>query len=276
MASCDVPVKTVRKAATHPAYATMVSAAVEMLNAKGGSSRVAILKYVIANYSVGPSATAVNGHVKRALCASVANGTLLQAQGTGATGRFRLPKPAKPSIGKPARKPAPAADAGAKPAPAADAGAKRASAADAGAKPVKRKPAAKSPTTKKTTRKVLKSPTAGGSKAKKPARFSSTPRPSQTPAKKKRQNMAKVGKKSGRRYSKWVARVACRAELSLACVFGRHKSTAVVSQELYDLHEATVVFVYNVCGPRHRYSFDVHSRLSEFTGCVWLKLCTCI
>ena len=42
-----------KKPAEHPKYAAMINAAVAALKERGGSSRQAILKYIIANYKVG-------------------------------------------------------------------------------------------------------------------------------------------------------------------------------------------------------------------------------
>ncbi len=42
-----------KKPTTHPKYSEMIGAAVAELKERGGSSRQAILKYVLANYKVG-------------------------------------------------------------------------------------------------------------------------------------------------------------------------------------------------------------------------------
>ncbi|KAL8609079.1 hypothetical protein ACOMHN_033672 [Nucella lapillus] len=68
----------------------MIAAAVTSLKERGGSSRQAILKYVLANYKVGTEVTKINARVKTALKAGVKAGTLKQAKGTGASGSFRL------------------------------------------------------------------------------------------------------------------------------------------------------------------------------------------
>lgn len=57
---------------------------------RGGSSRQAILKYIIKHYNVGHDERLVNAHLKLALRAGVKNGTLKQAKGTGASGSFRV------------------------------------------------------------------------------------------------------------------------------------------------------------------------------------------
>ncbi|KAL8606361.1 hypothetical protein ACOMHN_050841 [Nucella lapillus] len=78
------------KPADHPKYNVMIAAAVTSLKERSGSSRQAILKYVMANYKVGNEVTKINARVKTALKAGVKAGTLKQAKGTGASGSFRL------------------------------------------------------------------------------------------------------------------------------------------------------------------------------------------
>lgn len=55
-----------------------------------GSSRQAILKYIMANFNVGGDAKLVNGRLKTALKRGVTISQLKQSKGVGATGRFRL------------------------------------------------------------------------------------------------------------------------------------------------------------------------------------------
>ncbi|NP_001297416.1 histone H1.2 isoform X2 [Aplysia californica] len=74
----------------HPQYKIMVVAAISSLKERGGSSRQAILKYIIANYKVGDNPTAINARLKTALRAGVKAETLKQSKGTGAAGSFRL------------------------------------------------------------------------------------------------------------------------------------------------------------------------------------------
>ena len=81
--------------AAHPKYTEMIAAAVGSLKERGGSSRVAILKYIVAKYNVGKNETIVNSHLKMALRSGVKSGSLKQAKGTGATGSFRLGEKAK-------------------------------------------------------------------------------------------------------------------------------------------------------------------------------------
>merc|ERR1712168_92591 len=115
---------------THPAYAVMVAAAVKALKERTGSSRQAILKYILANYKVGDEKKA-GLRLKIALKKGVASGALKQVKGAGASGSFKLAKEEKVKKA-PAKKPA------AKKAPA---------------KKVAKKPAAKKPAPKKVAKK---------------------------------------------------------------------------------------------------------------------------
>uniref|UniRef100_A0A183V9Z3 Putative histone H1.6 n=2 Tax=Toxocara canis TaxID=6265 RepID=A0A183V9Z3_TOXCA len=82
--------KTPKTPASHPAYGDMVKAAVVALKEKKGSSRAAILKYILQHYKVGDNLTAVNAHLRLALKRGVSTGALKQTKGTGASGSFRL------------------------------------------------------------------------------------------------------------------------------------------------------------------------------------------
>ncbi|XP_041347143.1 histone H1-delta-like [Gigantopelta aegis] len=79
-----------KKPADHPSYSSMVKDAVTALKERGGSSRQALLKYVMANYKVGDNPKAINARLKTALKNGVQSGILKQAKGTGAAGSFRL------------------------------------------------------------------------------------------------------------------------------------------------------------------------------------------
>ena len=79
-----------KKPAAHPKYSEMVAQAVGSLKKRGGSSRAAILKYIVKNFNVGKDEKSVNSHLKMALRAGVKNGSLKQTKGTGASGSFRL------------------------------------------------------------------------------------------------------------------------------------------------------------------------------------------
>jgi histone H1/5 len=74
----------------HPKYSEMIKQALTALKERGGSSRQAVLKYIMANFKVGRDEASVNTHLKMALKAGVKNSTLKQSKGTGATGSFRL------------------------------------------------------------------------------------------------------------------------------------------------------------------------------------------
>ena len=68
--------------AAHPQYKVMAAAAITSLKERGGSSRQAILKYIMANYKVGTDATKVNSRLKLGLKAAVKGGSLKQVKGT--------------------------------------------------------------------------------------------------------------------------------------------------------------------------------------------------
>lgn len=81
---------TKKSAQDHPSYAEMIRQALVALKERGGSSRQAILKYVVANFKVGADEHAVNTRLKAALRNGVKSETLKQSKGCGATGSFRL------------------------------------------------------------------------------------------------------------------------------------------------------------------------------------------
>merc|ERR1712142_1271629 len=136
----------------------MASAAIGALKERTGSSRQAILKYILANYKVGDDAKKVGSRLKVALKSGCAKGTLKHAKGSGASGSFKLgekPKEPKKKVvkKKPAAKKAkaPAKKAAAKKAksPAKKAAPKKAAAAK---KPAAAK-AKKSPAKKAAAKK---------------------------------------------------------------------------------------------------------------------------
>merc|ERR1712061_857912 len=144
---------------THPAYAVMVAAAIKALKERSGSSRQAILKYIIANNKVGDEKKAAS-RLKLALKKGVAGGALKQVKGAGASGSFKLAKEEpNPKAAKVAKKPA------AKKPAAKKAAAKKPAAKKAAKKPAAKKPAAKKPAAKKAAKK----PAAKKAPAKKPA-----------------------------------------------------------------------------------------------------------
>ncbi|XP_063589070.1 histone H1-beta, late embryonic-like [Penaeus indicus] len=164
--------KAPAKKPTHPQYAVMIAAAIKALKERTGSSRQAILKYIIANYKVGDEKKA-GVRLKLALRKGVTKGTLKQMKGTGAAGSFRLAKDEAKPAKKAAKKPAAKKPAAKKPAakkPAAKKAAKKPAAKKSPKKPaakkVAKKPAAKKPAAKKpAAKKVAKKPA-----AKKPAK----------------------------------------------------------------------------------------------------------
>ena len=93
-----------KKPAAHPKYSEMFGKAIAALKERGGSSRQAILKYIMANFNVGKDAKTVNVHFKLSLRAGVKNKSLKQSKGTGASGSFKIGDVVKPKK-KPATKP---------------------------------------------------------------------------------------------------------------------------------------------------------------------------
>ncbi|XP_063589245.1 late histone H1-like [Penaeus indicus] len=165
--------KAPKKPAAHPKYSVMIAAALAALKERSGSSRQAILKYIVATYKVDPKAAATQ--LKLALKRGVTTGALKQVKGAGASGSFRLNKPAAEAKPKAAKKPAakkavkkPAAKkAVKKPAakkavkkPAAKKAAKKPAAKKAVKKPAAKKPAAKKAAKKPAAKKVAKKPAA--------------------------------------------------------------------------------------------------------------------
>ncbi|ESO93326.1 hypothetical protein LOTGIDRAFT_87303, partial [Lottia gigantea] len=73
-----------------PKYSEMIKYAISSLKDRRGSSRHAILKFILEFYDVGNDKRAVNNYLKQALRAGVKNGKLKQLKGTGASGSFRL------------------------------------------------------------------------------------------------------------------------------------------------------------------------------------------
>ena len=146
-------------AAAHPPFANMIAAAIKALKERNGSSRQAILKYIVANYKVGDAAKAqvrVRLALKKMIAAKkvVAGG----AAGKKGAGCFKLPAAEK------AEKPKKAAKK-----PAAKKAAKKPAAKKAAKKPAAKKPAAKKPATKKPAAKkpAAKKPAAKKAAAKK-------------------------------------------------------------------------------------------------------------
>lgn len=89
-----------KKPADHPKYVDMVKAALGALKERGGSSRHAILKYIVTHYKLGQDERAINAHLKLALRAGVKNGLIKQSKGTGAAGSFKLGEKAEKKVAK--------------------------------------------------------------------------------------------------------------------------------------------------------------------------------
>ena len=77
-----------KKPAVHPTYIDMVTAAIDALKERNGSSRQAIAKYILANYKVDP--VSMKTHLCIALKRGVDSEKLVQPKGTGARGSFKL------------------------------------------------------------------------------------------------------------------------------------------------------------------------------------------
>ena len=157
--------------AAHPKYSEMIKQAISSLKERGGSSRQAILKYIVKNFKVGNDEAKVNTHLKMALRAGVKNDSLKQAKGSGASGSFRLGEAAKKAA-KPKNAKKPKA---AKP--------KKAKTPKKAKKPKADKPKKKAVKKVKTPKKAAKKPKAD--KPKKAAKKVKTPKKAaKKPAKK--------------------------------------------------------------------------------------------
>jgi len=86
----SLEIKKSKSPANHPQYNVMVGNAIQALKEHKGSSRQAILKYIMANFKVGNDAKLVNTKIKSALKRGLKSGQLKHSKGTGATGSFRL------------------------------------------------------------------------------------------------------------------------------------------------------------------------------------------
>ncbi|MEE4248305.1 MAG: histone H1/H5 family protein [Kangiellaceae bacterium] len=160
--------------AAHPHYAEMVAAAVTSLKERGGSSRSAILKYILKNFNVGAEEKKINAHLKLALKAGVAKGTLKQTKGTGASGSFKMGE-VKAEKPKKTTKPKAAAK-----------------------KPAAKKTAAKSTPKKKAATKKTKTPKKAAA-AKKPAKKAAKPAAKKAAPKKKPATKKPAAKKTAKK-----------------------------------------------------------------------------
>merc|ERR1712233_55741 len=105
MADAAVPkAKKAAKAAAHPPYATMITAAIKGLGDKKGSSRQAILKYVMGNNKVDAAKAPVR--VRLALKKMLAAKKVVSAAAAGkkGAGYFKLAPAEKKAVKKPAAK----------------------------------------------------------------------------------------------------------------------------------------------------------------------------
>ena len=162
--------KKAAKPTEHPKYIEMVKAAITALKERSGSSRIAIEKYIKANYKV----TDVGPHLKMALKKGVAANVLVQTKGTGASGSFKVNKEAlkqKKEKKKPAKKPTTKKPAAKKPAAKKPTAKKSAVKKPAAKKATTKKPAAKKTSKKPAAKKAAAKPKTAQKKApaKKPA-----------------------------------------------------------------------------------------------------------
>jgi len=77
----------------HPMYKDMIAAAVTALASKSGSSKIAISKYISANYKVGDRHDSL---LKAALLRGLKAGALVKKSGLGCSGSFKLAAAAAP------------------------------------------------------------------------------------------------------------------------------------------------------------------------------------
>jgi len=174
-----------KKVSNHPKYSQMIKEGLGALKERGGSSRQALLKYILKHYPLGNDEKIVNAHLKLALRAGIKNGTLKQSKGTGASGSFRLGEKKADDKPKKAHKPKKAAGEGkAKKPKKAATKAKKPKAAGSpkkAAKPKKAKAAAKPKATK--PKSPAKPKVAKPKKAKSPAKAAKKPKAAAKPKK---------------------------------------------------------------------------------------------
>merc|ERR1712055_1282673 len=103
MAAAAPKVKKAKAPAAHPPYASMITAAIKALGDKKGSSRQAILKYVVANNKVDAAKAAVR--VRIALKKMIAAKKVVAAAAAGKKGAGSFKLPAKAPKVKKAKKP---------------------------------------------------------------------------------------------------------------------------------------------------------------------------
>jgi len=146
--------KQIKKAAVrHPKFAVMISAAIAALKDRSGSSRQAILKYIVSHYKVDEKVATTQ--LKLALKRGATTGALKQVKGSGASGSFKVGGP-KPKTKKVKKSKKPTVKKAKKPSvkKAKNPAIKKAKKAT---KPKSRKkPVSKKPATKKPARKAKK------------------------------------------------------------------------------------------------------------------------
>ncbi|XGW10006.1 hypothetical protein V3C99_011908 [Haemonchus contortus] len=159
--------KTAKKAASHPTYSAMIRRSISELKDKSGSSKAAILKYMLAHYKLGENVTKINAQLRLALKRGVVKGDLKQVKGSGASGSFRLGE--KKAAAPAAKKSVTKKPAGAKKpkSPKKKAAPAKKPKAEKKAKSPKKAKAPKAKTAKKTTAKTSK-PKATKPKTSKP------------------------------------------------------------------------------------------------------------
>ncbi|XP_065576317.1 histone H1-delta-like [Artemia franciscana] len=94
-AQAPKPAKKVTATGNHPKYTEMITNSIADQKELGGISLQAILKYIMGNFQVGNDAKVVNMHLKQALKRCLANRIVINPEGTGVTGSFKLAKPVK-------------------------------------------------------------------------------------------------------------------------------------------------------------------------------------
>ena len=166
-----------KTSANHPKYVEMVAAAIESLKERTGSSRQAIVKYIMSHYNVGTDLKKINSRVKVALKSGVKGTAIKQVKGIGASGSFKMAVKSKCAKKVGAKKATPKKSK--KPA----AGSKKSSAAKlAKAKTPKKAAAAKKPMTPKKSAASKKPKKAAAKKPNTPKKAAAAKK-SRTPAK---------------------------------------------------------------------------------------------
>jgi len=88
--AASAPKRKVMAKSDHPQYDVMIKEAIADLKERKGSSRQAILKYLMANFDLGDDVKIVNNHLKKALVRMTEADVLRRPKGIGSTGSFRL------------------------------------------------------------------------------------------------------------------------------------------------------------------------------------------